>query len=61
VGVTGARRYSILARSAAAGNPEFLGKSGRNPPPGALWGNASPPSSLALICNPNTEFCMIDL
>jgi hypothetical protein len=60
VGVTGPRRYPIFARAAAAVNPEFLGKSGKNPPPAALWGNASLPSSLALICNPNTEFCMMD-
>ncbi len=27
--------------------------------PGVLWGNASLPIPLALICNPNTEFCMM--
>jgi hypothetical protein len=61
VGVTRPRRFLIFARSFAAVNPEFMGKSGKNPPPGARWGNASLSSSLALICNPDTEFCMIDL
>jgi hypothetical protein len=53
-------RFPNVARSAEKVNPEFLGKSGKNPPPAALWGNASLPSSLALICNPNTEFCMME-
>jgi len=33
----------LVARPDAAVNPEFLGKSGKNPPPGALWGHAGPP------------------
>jgi hypothetical protein len=51
-------RYRV--ETAEVRSPEFLGKSGKNPPPAALWGNASLPGSLALICNPNTEFCMMD-
>jgi len=58
VGVRG--RYTILARSFAAVNPEFMSKSGKKPPPGALWGNDGLPGSLVLICNINTEFCMMD-
>jgi hypothetical protein len=59
VGVRGPQRH-FFARSAETVNPEFLGKTGRNPPPGVLWGNASLPIFLALICNLNTEFCMMD-
>jgi len=36
VGVTGPRRYPILARPFAAVNPEFVGKTGKNPVLGAL-------------------------
>ena len=32
--------------------PETRGKSGKNPPPAALWGNASLPSSLASFAIP---------
>ena len=60
VGVTRPGRSPNLARLAVAANPEFLGKTGKNPPPGVLWRNASLPISLAHICNPNTEFCMLD-
>jgi len=38
VGVTRAWRFPSVARLIDAGNPEFLGKTGRNPPPSAECG-----------------------
>jgi len=40
--------------------PRDYGENWQNLPPGVLWGNGSLPISFALICNPDTEFCMMD-